>query len=195
MTNSTSLIDQRLVKALGHPIRVQILVILNDRVASPNEMAKELEQSLGTVSYHVRLLAQLKCVELVETVPRRGAVEHYYRAIIRPWFEKEDWKNLPQSLRGGVSSEVLSLIVKDAGASIETGAFDSREDIHLSRAPLMLDQEAWDELAGRLDELLDRALELNAEAAGRAVHADDDERAECDLVLMHFPKAASATGA
>ena len=30
------LIDQRLVKALAHPLRIQILDILTERVASPN---------------------------------------------------------------------------------------------------------------------------------------------------------------
>jgi DNA-binding transcriptional ArsR family regulator len=189
VSQSTPLIDQRIVKALGHPLRVQILAILDERVASPNEISKETGESLGTVSYHVRLLAKLDCLELVETVPRRGALEHYYRATVRPWFEKEDWQNLPASLRGGVSSEVLSLIVKDAASSIESGAFESREDIHLSRTPLLLDEEAWEELAARLDELLERALELKAESAGRAL--EQDERVPCELALMHYPKAAA----
>ena len=33
-------IDQRLIKALGHPVRVHALAILNERVASPNEIVE-----------------------------------------------------------------------------------------------------------------------------------------------------------
>jgi DNA-binding transcriptional ArsR family regulator len=187
-TSDTKWIDQRLVKALGHPLRVQLLAILNERVASPNELSKETGEPLGNVSYHVRLLADLECVELVKTEPRRGAVEHYYRATVRPWFEKADWKKMPLTLRTGVSSEILSLIVKDAAEAMESGAFDSRTDRHISRAPLVLDDEAWEELAEMLDGLLERSLELQAEAAGRAAATHGEtELISCNLALMHHP--------
>ena len=73
-----------MAKALAHPLRVQLLTALNEGVASPNELAKRLNEPLTNVSYHVRMLHDLGCIELVETEPRRGALEHYYRAIVRP---------------------------------------------------------------------------------------------------------------
>ena len=73
-------VDQRLVKALAHPLRVEILTILNERMASPNELSKELDEGLSQVSYHVKVLKDFECIEMVKTEPRRGAVEHYYRA-------------------------------------------------------------------------------------------------------------------
>lgn len=184
-------IDQRLVKALGHPIRVQILTILNERIASPNEIAKEIGASLGTVSYHVRLLAELECLELMETVPRRGAVEHYYRATVRPWFEKDSWGKLPRSARAAVSTEAVQAIVERMAAALSSGAFDSRDDRHLSRTPLMLDEQAWQELARLLDELLERALALKAESAERAIGSGEAaELLSCDLVVAHYGTAS-----
>ena len=183
-------IDQRLVKALGHPLRVQLLSILNERVASPNELAKETGEPLGNVSYHVRLLADLDCVELVKTEPRRGAVEHYYQATVPPWFDKRAWADVPASLRNTVSSSALDVIVKEAATAMRDGAFDSRPDRHISRAPLMLDDEGWSELAGLMDELLERALQLKGESANRAVEANTEgDLTPCSLVLMHYPTA------
>jgi len=183
-------VDQRLVKALGHPLRVQLLKLLNEGVASPNELAKETGGSLGTVSYHVRLLAELECIELVKTVPRRGALEHYYKATVPPWFDKASWRALPPSIRGSVSAEVLAMIVHDAAEAIDAGVFDSRADRHVSRTPLALDEEAWQELAERLDEVLARAQELRAEAADRAVENDTiDDLIPCELALLHYPRA------
>jgi len=49
-------VDQRLIKALGHPLRMSVLAILNARVASPSELAKELGEPLGNVAYHVKIL-------------------------------------------------------------------------------------------------------------------------------------------
>ena len=159
---------------------------------APNELAKETGEPLGNVSYHVRLLADLECVELVKTEPRRGAVEHYYQATIAPWFDKESWAELPTSVRSATSSNALSIILDDAVAAIRAGTFDSRADNHLSRAPLMLDEEGWRELAGLLDELLERALQLKAEAANRAVESNTErDLIPCNIVLMHYE---SATG-
>lgn len=70
--------DPRVVKALAHPLRVEILGALEHRTASPNELADELDAPLGNVSYHVRQLAAAGLLRLVRETPRRGAVEHYY---------------------------------------------------------------------------------------------------------------------
>lgn len=71
-------------KAMAHPLRAALLQeLLVGGVASPNELAKRLGHPLTNVSYHVRMLHDLGCIELVETEPRRGALEHYYRARVR----------------------------------------------------------------------------------------------------------------
>src|ERR1700755_2252653 len=100
-------LDERLLKAISHPLRHRLLGLLDDRVASPNELAHELALPLGRVSYHIRLLAELGAIELVRTEPRRGALEHYYRAVTRPWFSGEDWSRLPRSARCGIVGQSL----------------------------------------------------------------------------------------
>lgn len=76
-------IDERLVRALSHPLRVQILEILSERVASPNDLSEELGVELTHVAYHTRTLDRCGCLELVDTAQRRGATEHYYRTAAR----------------------------------------------------------------------------------------------------------------
>lgn len=76
--------DQGLITALSHPLRASILTELDGGEASPKELAQTLDEKLGNVSYHVRILARLGLIELVRTTPRRGAVEHHYRAVPRP---------------------------------------------------------------------------------------------------------------
>src|SRR3954451_15008353 len=75
--------EARVAKALAHPLRARILQRLGERVASPADLAAELGAPLGVVSYHVRMLSNYDCVELVRTEPRRGALQHFYRATAR----------------------------------------------------------------------------------------------------------------
>jgi DNA-binding transcriptional ArsR family regulator len=76
-------IDPRLAKALSNSLRVQALNLIAEGVASPKLIADSLGLDVRNVAYHVRVLKQLGCVELVETHQRRGAVEHVYRLTDR----------------------------------------------------------------------------------------------------------------
>ena len=66
-------------RALSHPTRARILAELQAGEKSPVELAKALGASLGTVSYHVRVLADAGVVDLARTSARRGAIQHHYR--------------------------------------------------------------------------------------------------------------------
>ena len=132
MTKTKTGVDQRLVRAIGHPLRLRLLTIFNERVASPSDLAAELGEPIGNVSYHTRILARLGCVELVKTKQVRGAVEHYYRAVVRPVFSDDDWAELPLSIRKSLAGAVLTEIADDMGASANAGGFD-RDEVHLSR--------------------------------------------------------------
>ena len=123
-------VDQRLVKALAHPLRVEILTILNERMASPNELSKELEEGLSQVSYHVKVLKDFECIEMVKTEPRRGAVEHYYRATSRAFLTDSDWQSLPESVKPGVSASSIQMIIDDVVGALTGGTFDARDDRH-----------------------------------------------------------------
>src|SRR5918998_1628877 len=117
-------VNMQLVKALAHELRIEILSILNERMASPNELAKELDEGLSQVSYHVKVLKDYECIELVKTEPRRGAVEHYYRATSKAFLTDRDWRELPSSVKPGLSADLLDLIQRDAVTALEEGTFD-----------------------------------------------------------------------
>src|SRR3954452_632932 len=177
-------IDQRIMKALSHPLRVRILTMLNQKVASPSELADELDEPLGNVSYHMRFLADLNMVELVRTEPRRGAVEHYYQALEPPLISDEDWFQLPVALRRSLSDSTLSDIARDLRGAAGEGGFD-RDNIHVSRLALMLDEQGWDELSGVLAEVLERARAIQDQSNKRRKRSDEDV-VPTALVLMQF---------
>lgn len=157
----------RMAKAMSHPLRARILDKLNQRVASPNELSQEFKESLGTVSYHVRALLDLDCVELVDTAPRRGAVEHYYRATRRAIVDDRAWSKLPPSAKRGFAVEWFKKAFGDVSRAIDEGTIDVRENTHLSMSEIHLDEEAWDELAEELKAVTLKAMQLQADTAGR----------------------------
>lgn len=164
---SRSKLDQRLIKALAHPLRADILAVLNERVASPNELAKGFGEGLSQVSYHVKVLHECECIELVKTEPRRGAVEHYYRATARAFLADGDWERLPEVARSGFTASLMQGAVEDAVAALREGTFEARTDSHLSWTPLIVDEEGWKDLAALLAETLEGVMDIQAQSTGR----------------------------
>jgi DNA-binding transcriptional ArsR family regulator len=179
------LVDPRIAKALSHPMRARILGILNERVASPNEIAEQIEERLPNVSYHVRALLDLGCIELVRTAQRRGAIEHYYRAVVRPFFSDRDWKRLPRSGRQAISDVALQIVWEDVSDAIKAGTFEARPDRHLSHNALVLDEQGWKDVTQLLAGVLAEMQKIGSASASR-LDRSGEEGVSTTAVLMHF---------
>jgi len=183
-------VEQIVAKAFAHPLRVQILIILNEKVASPNMLAQQLDQSLNLVAYHVRVLEKYDCIELVDTKQRRGATEHFYRATRRQFLSDDEWSRLPSTLRPGIAGAVLKTVFEDLEAASKSGTLDDVDDMHLSRTPMVLDRQGWDDVSEALKGCLDRLLEIQAEASERMA-GNGEAGVLAKVNLMHF-KSPSA---
>ncbi len=185
-------VDQKLVKALAHPLRVEILMILNERMASPNELSKELDEGLSQVSYHVKVLKDFDCIEMVKTEPRRGAVEHYYRATSRAFLADRDWKHLPDSIKPGVSASVFESMVEDVVGSMQTGTFNKRDDVHMSWTPGVVDEQGWNESTDLVNETLEKIMKIHSGSAKRLAKSGETG-VPATVVLMNFEGAPAGS--
>jgi DNA-binding transcriptional ArsR family regulator len=186
-------ITQQLAKALAHPLRVRILTSLHKGVSSPNQLSQELGEPLGNVSYHVKTLLEYDCVELVKTEPRRGAVEHFYRATERAFFSASDWEKIPASARKGISGSILETVGQDATEALMAGSIDARSDSHVSRTPLVLDDQGWTEVTTLLVDTLNRAMEIQEESAGR-LSGEKSDSIGTKLAILHFESPTGTKG-
>jgi DNA-binding transcriptional ArsR family regulator len=184
-----SIDDPRYVKAMSHPLRVRILAMLDERKASPNELAGWLGASLGTVAYHVRTLQQLGLIELVDETRVRGAVEHHYRAKARPNLTADGWAAAPPIARQAAVGSSLDVIGEYARVSAAAGGFD-RAEARLRRAVMRLDPRGFAQLSKAVDKLLEQAEKIEASAAERI--ARDPKRedvVEAGVGVMLFEAA------
>jgi hypothetical protein len=188
-------VEQIVAKAFAHPLRVQILIILNERVASPNLLSQELDQSLNLVAYHVRVLEKYECIELVDTKQRRGATEHFYRATRRQFLSDSEWARMPKSLRPGLSGAMLKAVFDDIEEAVTAATFDRLEDRHLSRVPMVVDRQGWDDVTTLLAGTLDRLFEIQAEASARLA-GGEEASIQTKVEMLHFtsPDPGAASG-
>lgn len=163
----------RFLRVISHPVRIEILRILHNRVASPKELADELGENLSNISYHFKYLRIEDCIEILDTEPRRGAVEHYHRAKPRPSHDEESWADLPQATRTEISGVALRNLIAEAVRALNAGSFDAHPDRRLGWMPMELDAEGWRELTERQAEWTAELERIKAEAAER-LRSDGD---------------------
>jgi DNA-binding transcriptional ArsR family regulator len=183
-----------LVQAVAHPLRARMLSILQDREASPKELSAEFGIPLANVAYHIQVLRKLKLIKLVKKTPRRGAVEHHYRADFGAHIDNEAWSATPDVVKRSMIGGVLSEIGHDANDAASIGGFD-RSDAVIARSKHVFDDEAWEELSGMLGKVLDRAEELQKESEKRLRAAGHEGERRAGLVLMLFESMPAVPGA
>src|ERR1700712_557834 len=91
-----SLTNSRLVAAMTHPTRLRAMRVLAERAAAPRQVADDISEPINNVAYHIKILAKLGCIELVETRPAGGGrvAEHLYRASQIAAFDDDAWAQL-----------------------------------------------------------------------------------------------------
>lgn len=136
----------KLLKALAHPVRLELLGILSYRDISPKEFARHRGESISNVSYHFRVLEELGCIELLRTRRVRGSVEHVYRRIKQVVFSDRDWLIMPDEMRQIVASTTMREMIGQITRALQAGTLTARTNLHMSWRTLILDERGWNEV-------------------------------------------------
>lgn len=182
-----NLIDERVLKAQSHPIRAHILNILSEGPSSPAKMQRRMENvSLNLVCHHIKVLRDVGLIELVEIRHHGGRREHIYRSTKRQYFTLEEWLSVEPKFRNPIITTILSQISEDTARSIIEGKFAEFDDSHLSRSPIELDREGWQEVIKVLETALEGVLEAHARSAERS-RVSGEELMPARVMIMQFP--------
>jgi predicted transcriptional regulator len=100
-------VEQRVSYAVAQRIRIEILCLLNEATHSASELARRTGQPLTTVSHHIHELLKSGCIELAETIKRRNADQHFYRAVKMPMITDEEAAMLPAEVKQEYAAVIL----------------------------------------------------------------------------------------
>ncbi|HET9197944.1 MAG TPA: winged helix-turn-helix domain-containing protein [Solirubrobacterales bacterium] len=181
--------------ALKHPLRVRILEILNEGPRSPSQFVEEglipkdsfnsYQQALSLASYHFRELEKEGCLEIVESIPRRGAVEHVYRGLASIYVDDAEFEQLDRPSRVQLSRISLQGMIARADRAIAEDTFDARTDRHLTWVPMQLDERGWKEVIARLAATFAELTEIRRDASDRLA-ASGEEVIPATVAMLGF---------
>jgi DNA-binding transcriptional ArsR family regulator len=169
------------LKAMGHELRYEIWDLLCDRVASPKELAEELQADIPNVSHHTKQLVKFGCAELVDRRQVRGAVEHFYRATRQILVDDDDWNALLKQdphLAEYVFAKNTQALFDDITRSIRAGTVGTDDQFLIDRTPVVVDEQGCKELIELFDhvevndvvDIVQRSVDRRAKSGEEAVH-------------------------
>jgi DNA-binding transcriptional ArsR family regulator len=187
--------SETICTVLKHPLRVRILEALNEGPRSPSQFVEEglipkqhfsnYQQALSLASYHFRELEKEGCLEVVESIPRRGAVEHVYRGMARVYFNDAEFEAMPQPSRRQLSRICLQGLIARADRAVGEDTFDARPDRHLTWMPMQLDERGWNEVIATLAATFGELTQIRHDADDRLA-ASGEEVVPATIGILGF---------
>jgi len=187
----TDVDDPRLVRALSHPLRVRIMGVLEQRTATPKELSQALGVGLENLAYHVRTLRDFGLIELERSEQVRGAIAHYYRARARPRITARAWEQLPEISKRAMVGAALEQIGDIVSEAAVQGCF-ARPESHVSRRPVVLDEEGFKEASSIVSAALDELKAVERRSQRRIKKGAEEVPTTAIAFLFDTPEPSPA---
>ncbi|NRQ37456.1 helix-turn-helix transcriptional regulator [Nonomuraea sp. NN258] len=186
MEDAFEISDPRVLKAVAHPLRVRLLGLLRlDGPATASELGREVGESSGSTSYHLRELAKYGFIE--EDPERRDGRERRWRARHR--FTSWNSRELAESPEGREAVRIMHLRQVEAVSRwFQEFADDDTWPPEWTEVAGMSD-EVVELPAAALSEFFTRTEELLHELAAR--HAGEPGAKQVNVWWGGLPRASA----
>lgn len=173
-TAARQAVEMNRLKAISHPLRSEILMLLGERTLSPVQISREIGGDVREISRQCKILVKLECAELVKTRPRRGATEHFYAATALHLVDDEQWEELHPVQQDHFIGDIVRGIVKDLVRAFQAKLLGRGTDAMLARTPLVFDKDGRQAALQVVTRTRDE-LEEVAEASAKRIAEDGAE--------------------
>lgn len=186
-------LPERLAKVFSHPLRAQLLALLNEQPGSPHDLMERLAvlgevNSLNLIAYHVRVLQRYEAIQLVDTETVRGATKHIYAANRKMLIDGDDWLELPDEAQIGICANAIGEAVERAQAALEQGTMP-QDDPVIVNLRLDVDDAAWTLIRERMTIAWDEVEKVQPGAIDRT--PDPQKRFPVTVTLLAYKSPRS----
>ncbi len=175
-------IEEVVAYAVGHRIRVHILIVLNEGTCTPGEIARIIGEPLNNVSNHIRELLDAGSIELAKTEQVRNATQHYYRAVEMPFYSDADIAAMTPEQRQVTAGLVIQSMMAETMAGLWAGKMHSDPRVWLAWNWFNVDEQGRQDIADEQERSWWRIQEIEVESTNR--RAESGEHASSIIVTQ-----------
>lgn len=167
-------IEEVVAYAVGHRIRVHILIVLNEGTFTPGQIAHIIDEPLNNVSNHIRELLDAGSIELARTEKVRNTNQHYYRAVEIPFYSDEEMAAMTPEQRQVTYGLVIQSMMAEVMAGLWAGKLPSDPRVWLAWNWFNVDKEGRQAIADEQEQSWKRIEEIEVEATNRRARTGED---------------------
>lgn len=162
------------LKALTHPLRLQIVRSLADNPQTTNQVAEILDQCPLNLYYHIRVLEEAGLIEVVKTRTKGNLIERYYRSVARVFTAAIPLTHETQG--SDTVPEAVQTVLRAVEADARQSDFDSRLPVIASNQHIRASRHKIKEMTRRIQETIEQ------------VGLSDQEQGElCSFTVLFIP--------
>lgn len=114
-------IEEVVEYALGHKIRIQILVALNEGRYTAAQIAEKIDEPREIVQNHLREMLKDGAIEVDEERSSGNRTRYTYRSVVVNTYTAEEFERLPYRLRQNIAGAILNASLAEILAGFHAG--------------------------------------------------------------------------
>lgn len=174
-------IEEVVQYALGHKIRVHILIALHDGACTAGQLAEIINEPLNNVANHLRKMLDDGSIEIAKEERKGNLVQYWYRAVDIAYYSQEEAEALTHLQRHMIAGAVYQSGSAEVLAALYAGNLaDPRTVLYFDW--FNVDRQGREELEAETLAYLDRLREIEIDATNR--RAESGEPSESMLVNL-----------
>lgn len=183
-------IEETVQYALGHRIRVNVLIVLNEGTYTAAQLAQVIGEPLNNVSNHLRKMLDDGSIEIAREERKGNVVQYWYRAVEIPCYSQEE----AEAMTPAQQQVTVGAIVQSATAEVFAALYAGK--LRDPRSVLFwhwynVDSQGREDLEAENVRYLERVREIEAESANRrAVSGEDAESMLINLAVFERARKA-----
>lgn len=176
--------------ALGHWIRVHILIALNDGAHTAVQLADMFDVPLNNVSNHLRKMLDDGSIEVAKEERKGNVVQYWYRAVQIAYYSQAEAEAMPELQRQVIAGAIVQSGSAEVMAALYAGNLADPRTV-LSWDWFHVDEQGREELEAETVRYLDRLSQIKVDATNR--RAKSGEEATTMLVTLSAFERAPRT--
>jgi DNA-binding transcriptional ArsR family regulator len=153
--------------AFGHWIRLEALAILAEGKFSVAEIARMIGISVNRLSGHIKGLFDHGCIEYMGSDTAGNANEHFYRAVLLPRIDDEEFRAMPPVERRESLGIVTQAVIAESLASLRAGKLDDDENARIIGRCLCVDVQGKGEVQEHVLDVYGQLVDIKVKNAHR----------------------------
>jgi predicted transcriptional regulator len=168
--------------ALGHRIRIQVLILLNEGIYTASEIAEIIDVPRNTLHNHLTQMLEDGTIEIAKEESRRNFTTYWFKAVEVAFYDKKAFGRLPFVQRQNIAGAIVQSATAEVVAGLDSGKLASNEAVCYWDW-FNLDEEGREKAEQLSIKYLDDLKAIEAEAINRTAKT---KKATKSFLLNHM---------